>query len=139
MTDSHWDRVERYLGHDALTQLAQKKVAIIGLGSGGGFVAQSLAMSGVGQFILIDSDELEHANVVRHVADLRYVGKPKVEAVTDLIHHRNPNAQVEAVNGRIEQCADKLNGVDLVIVGVDGEQSKYVINGLCRTNNLTAI
>jgi tRNA A37 threonylcarbamoyladenosine dehydratase len=47
-----WDRVERYLGHDALAQLATKTVAIIGLGSGGGFVAQSLAMSGVGQIHL---------------------------------------------------------------------------------------
>ncbi|MBX3080326.1 MAG: ThiF family adenylyltransferase [Anaerolineae bacterium] len=139
MTDSHWDRVERYLGHDALTQLSKKKVAIIGLGSGGGFVAQSLAMSGVGSFVLIDSDELEHANVVRHVADIRYVGKPKVEAVAELIHYRNPNAQVEAVNGRIEQHGDKLTGADLVIAGVDGEQSKYVINGLCRAKNLTAI
>ncbi len=79
-----WDRVERYLGHDALMQLATKTVAIIGLGSGGGFVAQSLAMSGVGHFILIDDDVLDSSNVMRHVADARYVGIPKVEAVGDL-------------------------------------------------------
>ncbi|RKH78772.1 hypothetical protein D7Y13_43725, partial [Corallococcus praedator] len=32
-----------------------------------------------------------------------------------------------------------LDGVDLVVVGVDGEQSKYVINGICRERNLTAV
>lgn len=136
---SQWDRVERYIGQDALAQLAQKSVAIIGLGSGGGFVAQALAMSGVGRFVLIDSDELEAANVVRHVADLRDVGRPKVEALKTLIQHRNPHAVVETVVGRVEQHIEQLHGVDLVIVGVDGEQSKYTINGVCRANGLTAV
>jgi molybdopterin/thiamine biosynthesis adenylyltransferase len=136
---ANWDRVERFLGHAALAQLAQKAVAIVGLGSGGGFVAQALAMSGVGRFVLIDSDVIEPANVVRHVADLRYVGKPKVEAVADLIRHRNPQAKVETIYGRLEAHKDRLAGVDLVVVGVDGEQSKYAINGVCRENGLTAI
>ncbi len=136
---ANWDRVERFLGHAALAQLAQKAVAIVGLGSGGGFVAQTLAMSGVGRFVLIDGDVIEPANVVRHVADLRYVGKPKVEAVADLIRHRNPQAKVETVYGRLEAHKDRLAGVDLVVVGVDGEQSKYAINGVCRENDLTAI
>jgi tRNA A37 threonylcarbamoyladenosine dehydratase len=73
---SDWNRVEGYLGQDALAQLGGKSVAIVGLGSGGGFVALALAMSGVGRFILVDDDTLEPANIVRHVADLRYVGKP---------------------------------------------------------------
>ncbi len=136
---ANWDRVERFLGHAALAQLAQKAVAIVGLGSGGGFVAQTLAMSGVGRFVLIDNDVIEPANVVRHVVDLRYVGKPKVEAVADLIRHRNPQAKVETVYGRLEAHKDRLAGVDLVVVGVDGEQSKYAINGVCRENGLTAI
>ncbi|MBX3063176.1 MAG: ThiF family adenylyltransferase [Anaerolineae bacterium] len=143
MTDNHdqnqWDRVARYMGQDALTQLASKSVAVVGLGSGGGFVALSLAMSGVGRFVLIDNDDLEAPNVVRHVADLRYVGKSKVAALAELIHLRNPNAKVETVMGRIEDQTEALHGVDLVIVGVDGEQSKYAINGVCRDHNLTAI
>jgi len=135
----NWDRIERYMGQGALTQLAQKKVAVIGLGSGGGFVALSLAMSGVGQFILIDDDIVEATNVVRHVADLRYLHQPKAEALQHLILQRNPNAHVEAISGRIEQHRDALKTVDLVVVGVDGEQSKYAINGICRELGLTAI
>ncbi len=129
---SEWDRVERYLGHDALAQLATRSVAIIGLGSGGGFVAQTLAMSGVGHFVLIDDDTIEQTNVVRHVADRRYLGKPKVDAVADLIRQRNPSAQVDAVVGRLADHLDKLDGVDLVISGVDGEPSKYDINVAAR-------
>ena len=66
-----FDRVERLIGSRNLELLAQKRVGIVGLGSGGGFVALSLAMSGVGKFVLIDDDTLEDGNVVRHVADLR--------------------------------------------------------------------
>jgi molybdopterin/thiamine biosynthesis adenylyltransferase len=136
---SDWNRVEGYLGQDALAQLGGKSVAIVGLGSGGGFVALALAMSGVGRFILVDDDTLEPANIVRHVADLRYVGKPKVEAVADLIRQRNPNASVETVVGRMEANIDRLHSVDLVVVGVDGERSKYEINVACRAAGLVAI
>ncbi|PJF37295.1 MAG: hypothetical protein CUN49_01175 [Candidatus Thermofonsia Clade 1 bacterium] len=134
-----WDRVERYLGEDALAQLARKKIAVVGLGSGGGFVALTLAMSGVGQFVLIDDDIVEVTNVVRHVADLRDVGRPKVEAVADLIRARNPKAQVQAIVGRVENHASALQDIDLVVVGVDGELAKYAINAVCRENNLVAI
>ncbi|MBO9308379.1 MAG: ThiF family adenylyltransferase [Chloroflexi bacterium] len=134
-----WDRVERYLGEDALAQLARKKVAVVGLGSGGGFVALTLAMSGVGHFVLIDDDMVEVANVVRHVADLRDVGRPKVEAVADLIRARNPNADVQTIVGRVEDHTEALQGVDLVVVGVDGERAKYTIDEVCRANNLVAI
>jgi molybdopterin/thiamine biosynthesis adenylyltransferase len=136
---SDWDRVERLIGAGNLARLAQCRVAVIGLGSGGGFVALALAMSGVGHFVLIDDDTLEAPNIVRHVADRRYLGQPKAEAVADLIRQRNPQAQVEARVGRIEAHMDALVGVDLVVVGVDGEQTKYRINEVCLERELTAV
>ncbi|MEP7286776.1 MAG: ThiF family adenylyltransferase [Chloroflexota bacterium] len=136
---SEWDRVERYMGRDALAQLSNKKVAVVGLGSGGGFVAQALAMSGVGHFVLIDDDTIEPTNVFRHVADLRYVGQPKVQAAHDLIAQRNPKAQIEAIIGRLADHVGKLDGVDLVISGVDNEPAKYELNRACRARNLTAV
>jgi molybdopterin/thiamine biosynthesis adenylyltransferase len=138
MSDN-WKRVESYLGQSALSQLSGKSVAIVGVGSGGGFAALALAMSGVGHFVLIDDDKIEPVNVVRHVADLRYVGMPKVQAVADLIKQRNPNAQVEAVVGRLEQNMRQLKDVDLVVVGVDGERVKYEINALCRDSGVPAV
>ncbi|MBC7870371.1 MAG: ThiF family adenylyltransferase, partial [Chitinophagaceae bacterium] len=78
-----WDRVERLIGKENLKLLAQKRVGIVGLGSGGGFVAQSLAMSGVGKFVLVDADDLEEANILRHVADRRDIGRPKAQIIAD--------------------------------------------------------
>jgi molybdopterin/thiamine biosynthesis adenylyltransferase len=135
----NFDRVERLLGTDNLQRLAQSRVAVVGLGSGGGYVALSLAMSGVENFVLIDDDVLEETNMVRHVADRRYLGWNKAKAVADLIMHRNPSAKIEVHEGRIEQHLPELDDVDLLVVGVDGEQSKYTINEACLERGLTAI
>ncbi len=134
-----WDRVERLIGKSNLDLLAQKRVGVVGLGSGGGFAAVSLAMSGVGKFVLVDEDVLEEANIVRHVADRRDIGRPKTEAVADLIHQRNPNAEIFTLNGRIEDHLDVLDGLDLMVVGVDGENAKYIINQACLERNLSAV
>jgi molybdopterin/thiamine biosynthesis adenylyltransferase len=134
-----WDRVERLIGADNLKLLGQKRVGIVGLGSGGGFVAQSLAMSGVGSFFLIDDDHLEEVNIVRHVADRRDLGRPKVDAVADLIRQRNPQAKVDVYIGRAESRLNALDDLDLLVVGVDGENSKYVINQACLERDLVAV
>lgn len=134
-----WERVERLIGTDNMKQLAQKRVGVVGLGSGGGFVALSLAMSGVSKFVLVDDDVLEEGNVVRHVADLRYVGRNKAEVVAELIKHRNPNAEINVRQGRIEQHMDALDELDILVVGVDHENVKYIINEACLQRNLTAV
>lgn len=134
-----WDRVERLLGEDVLAYLRTRMVGVVGLGSGGGFVALSLAMSGVGRFVLIDNDVVEVQNVVRHAADLRDIGRPKVDAVADLIRQRNPEAVVTTIVGRFEDHTDILANVDIVIGGVDGERSKYAIDLACIEHQRTAV
>ena len=133
-----WERVEGLIGAENLDRLAEKKVAVVGLGSGGGFVALSLAMSGLGQFVLVDNDELESGNVTRHVADLRYIGENKAAAVADLIRKRNPDARIETREGLIEDHWDCLDDVDIVVAAVDNEQVKYAINEQCLVKRLSA-
>ncbi|MCQ3931837.1 MAG: hypothetical protein DPW16_15400 [Chloroflexi bacterium] len=137
MTD--WNRVERLLGHDAMSLLARKTVGIVGVGSGGGYVALALAMSGVQRFILVDDDVLDPQNIVRHVADGRYIGKPKVEAVRDLILQRNPQAEVFTLQDRIESHLHLLDQMDILVVGVDGEGAKFSLNESCLKRQLVAV
>ncbi len=135
---NRWERVERLIGSDNLDLLAEKKVGVVGLGSGGGFVALSLAMSGLRQFVLVDNDVIESGNVTRHVADLRYVGENKAAAVADLIRHRNPEARIDARAGLIEDHWDCLDDVDLLVAAVDNEQVKYAINEQCLKKGISA-
>ena len=134
-----WERVERLIGTDNLQRLAAARVGIVGLGSGGGFVAQSLAMSGVGHFVLVDDDTLEGGNIVRHVADSRDIGRPKVAVVADLLKRRNPHADVTTIVGRIEDHPEALDDLDILVVGVDGENAKYAINEAALERGLTAV
>ena len=133
-----WERVERLIGSENLGRLAEKKVGVVGLGSGGGFVALSLAMSGVQHFALIDGDELERGNVTRHVADLRYVGQNKAAAVADLMMNRNPDVKIDLRQGLIEDHWDSLDDVDILVAAVDDEQVKYAINEKCLEKHLSA-
>ncbi len=120
MTDQ-WDRVSGILG-DGLSRLQDARVAIIGLGSLGSTTALFLAMAGVKHFVLVDPDILEAHNIVRHAADLRYVGMPKVDAVADLILNRNPDAIVETVVDDIRNNFDAINTADLVLVAGLGSE-----------------
>ena len=133
-----WERVERLIGAENLDRLAEKKIGIVGLGSGGGFVALGLAMSGVGSFALVDKDELESGNVTRHAADLRYLGQNKAAAVADLMMNRNPDVHIDLRQGPIEEHWDCLDDVDMLVVAVDDEQVKYAINEKCLEKRLSA-
>jgi len=134
-----WNRVEKLYGVDNLQRLRESHVGVVGIGSGGGFVALSLAMSGVGHFTLIDDDIIEEVNITRHVADRRYIGQNKAAAVADLILQRNPQAVVKVIEGRIEHHMEALDGIDLLVVGVDGENAKYLINEACLKRRVTAV
>ena len=127
---SAWDRVERLIGAENLKRLGEAHVAVIGVGSGGGFVALSLAMSGVGHFTLVDMEPLEPPNLVRHVADARYLGVNKAEAVADLIRQRNPGATIRVIADDVILHPEALDGVDLIIAGVDGEPFEHVVDDL---------
>ena len=51
-----FSRLEKLIGVDKLTSLSKKSVLILGVGGVGGYVAESLARSGIGTLILVDFD-----------------------------------------------------------------------------------
>jgi len=116
-----FSRVKSLLG-DSFAQMRNSTVGIVGLGSLGSLTTNLLAMSGVENFILVDPDILEEHNTVRHAADLRYVGQPKVHAVKNVILNRNRNAQVTAVHANIMDDLSVLDKADLVLVAGLGSE-----------------
>ena len=126
-----------------LHSLQDKKVAVIGLGSGGGLGAVELAKSGVGSFILVDYDRLEVENISRHVCGLSDVGRWKTRAVKDRILQHNPGAAIECHEVDITEDLDLLesivDSVDLVFVATDSEVSKYLVNEHCVNFQVPAV
>ena len=84
------------LGESGLTVLENATVAIFGVGGVGGYVAEALARSGVGHFVLTDSDRVDITNINRQIIALRStVGRYKVDVMKERILDINPDADVE--------------------------------------------
>lgn len=112
--------------------LAQRSVLVVGLGSGGSTVADLLARSGVGNFVLWDNDCLEVHNVARHICTRQDLGRRKVDAVRDHILSINPNAEVTTVHEDATAALDDLSAmverVDCVVAGTDNNASRFAVN-----------
>lgn len=82
-------------GDDNLKKLKDSKVALFGIGGVGGYVAEALARSGVGSFLLVDNDVISMSNINRQIIALHQtVGKYKVEVMKERILDINPDADV---------------------------------------------
>lgn len=66
------------------------RIHIIGCGSVGSTIAENLARCGVTKMTLWDFDKVEPHNIVNQMFDQRHVGKPKVEALQDILIDINP-------------------------------------------------
>lgn len=70
--------------------LARFQAAILGVGSVGSEIADSLCKAGIGTLVLADNQEFEAHNAVRHVGSLSFMGIPKAIAMTELLRLHNP-------------------------------------------------
>lgn len=83
------------MGEDNLKKLKGSKVALFGIGGVGGYVAEALARSGVGSFLLVDNDVISISNINRQIIALHQtVGKYKVDVMKKRILDINPDADV---------------------------------------------
>ncbi|UCG01929.1 MAG: ThiF family adenylyltransferase [Candidatus Heimdallarchaeota archaeon] len=127
-----------------LRVLNKKRVAIIGMGSGGALLALYLAKSGVKEFIFIDDDHLETHNIIRHICDLDNLGRFKTLAVKDYIKARIPDVKIQTVERKFDLHTkadfDFFNSILLdmdLIAAVSGEHDvNYAINDFIHSNQL---
>ena len=88
-------RTEMLLGAETMEKLKNAHVAVFGIGGVGGYVAEALARSGVGNFDLIDNDTVALSNLNRQIiATHSSIGKYKVDVMKERILDINPKARV---------------------------------------------
>ena len=93
---NQFSRTQLLLGEDNMNRLSEAKVAIFGIGGVGGYVAEALARSGVGSFVLVDDDKVCLTNINRQIiATRKTVGQYKVDVMKERILDINPKAEVE--------------------------------------------
>ena len=93
--ENRFVRSELLLGREAMERLAKASVAVFGVGGVGGYAAEALARSGVGHFVLVDSDTVCPSNINRQIiATEATVGQYKVDVMKNRIREINPDAAV---------------------------------------------
>ena len=92
---NQFSRTELLIGKEGIEKLQKAKVAIFGIGGVGSFVVEGLARAGVGNFILVDNDDICLTNLNRQIiATHKTLGMSKVEVAKQRILEINPNAKI---------------------------------------------
>ncbi|MEH2469151.1 NAD(P)-dependent dehydrogenase (short-subunit alcohol dehydrogenase family) [Nitrobacteraceae bacterium AZCC 2161] len=100
-------------------KLQDVTVAILGCGSVGAPVAETLAKAGVGKLVLVDEQPLKGANVGRHTLGVKAIGEFKAMALARQIRAALPHVEVTSHVSTVEELLlrpdNPLGKVDVIV------------------------
>lgn len=120
-------------------KLFKSTVAIVGIGGVGSWTALSLAMSGIGNLVLVDPDIVEASNLTRQIGyDMDTIGTYKVDALSCKIRKINPSVNIKKYKNKIleNNLKNKIifDNVDFVISCIDEpniNKAGKIISDIC--------
>lgn len=136
-------RTELLLQKEGIANLAEKKVAVLGLGGVGGYVVEILARSGIGHLVLIDNDTVDVTNINRQIIAVHStVGKPKCELFETRCRDINPEIKITGYQkfylpGQNQEYM--FSDCDYVVDAIDTITGKLGIIEYCKNNNIPVI
>lgn len=130
MTDE-FSRTAMLIGGEGVELLAQKRVAVFGIGGVGGHVCEALARAGVGALDLFDGDTVAKSNLNRQIVALHStIGQPKCRVMASRIVDINPACRVGAFQVFYTPANARefpFDGYDYVVDAVDMVTAKLEI------------
>jgi len=109
-------------GNPHVTALRAARVALIGAGSLGSYLAQQLASAGVGTITIVDPEVLVFENTSRHILGAEAVGAPKAEALALRLQRQFRTSIITGTNARwqdwVETARDDLGDYDLILCSI---------------------
>ncbi len=129
-----------YWGEANQQQLAQKHVAVFGLGGVGGFCAEALARAGVGNLTIIDFDTVSESNINRQTVALHStIGQKKTELFAKRLKDINPNINIKVIDDFYTENSMILQKTDYVADAIDTMRSKIHLLKTCYENQIPVI
>ncbi len=129
------DRTTRFFGKEEFEKLQNSKILVVGAGAIGNEVIKNLALLGIKEVRLVDFDKVNKSNVNRCVFfresdhNILY----KVDAVKQRVGEMS-SLQIIPYKCRIEEAPEEVwKNLDLVIVGVDNDYARMLINAKMLT------
>ena len=128
-----------YWGEDAQNKIASSHIAVFGLGGVGGFCAEAIARSGVGELTLVDFDKVSKSNFNRQIVALNSsVGMFKTELFEKRLKDINPDIKLHLINDFYQESFD-FSGINYVADAIDTMRSKVNLLVKCLENNVRVI
>jgi molybdopterin/thiamine biosynthesis adenylyltransferase len=124
----------RRLPQVSVGRLSEKKIAIVGTGSGGSDLAIQFASAGVGKLALFDGERLDPANLIRHQVTRRDLGRTKVSGIASNLKERDLPTKVKEYFTNVVVWANDFRAAlanerpDLVVCATDSRESRRFVN-----------
>jgi adenylyltransferase/sulfurtransferase len=148
MLENAPEALERYsrqmilpnIGVEGQMRLMQARVAVLGIGALGTYLASSIVRAGVGFVRLVDRDFIEEHNLQRQVLfdeDDITSNLPKAIAAADKLRKINHQVLIDPVvtdinPDNIESC---IADCDLILDGADNFELRMLLNDACIKHN----
>ncbi|WP_425487560.1 tRNA threonylcarbamoyladenosine dehydratase [Marilutibacter spongiae] len=135
--------IDRLYGQGAVAHFSRCRVAVIGMGGVGSWVAEALARTGIGHLTLVDADDVCVSNTNRQLPALAgQYGRNKVDAMAERCRAINPSILVDPVArfltaGNVAELLEP--GFDLVVDACDSFRSKVELIAWCRRRKLPLV
>lgn len=132
--DRH-DRTTRFFGKEEFEKLQHSKILVVGAGAIGNEVIKNLALLGVKEVRLVDFDKVNKSNANRCVffRESDHNKLYKVDAVKQRVAEMS-SLEIKTYACRIEEAPEEVwENLDLVIVGVDNDYARMLINAKMLT------
>lgn len=128
-----------YWGEEAQKKLLNSSVVVFGLGGVGGYCAEALARSGIGELTLVDFDTVSESNINRQIVALdSTIGEAKTSLFETRLKDINPNIKLRLINDFYTEDFD-FSGVDFVCDAIDTMRSKINLLVKCYENKIPVI
>lgn len=135
--------IGRLYGRRGLESLSQARMAVIGIGGVGSWVAESLARSGVGCLILMDLDDLCITNTNRQIHALAdTVGRSKNQVMAERIKAINPACEVLCIDRffSVKSAGELLAAKpDVIVDAIDSMGPKAYLIQMCYKQKLPLV
>lgn len=141
-TQLKFSGIERLIGQDSAKILQTKKIAIIGLGGVGSWVAEALVRSGISYLRIVDYDEVCISNFNRQLHGLeKNIGKSKVQALKSRFLEIHPHLEIDCMEDFYSEKNSSmiLQDMDLVIDAIDDFSAKCHLVVTCKKQKLPLI
>ncbi|MCP8312301.1 MAG: HesA/MoeB/ThiF family protein [Candidatus Methylarchaceae archaeon HK02M1] len=136
LTDEELERYSRqialnYIGYEGQSLLRAGRVCLVGAGGLGSPIALKMVAMGIGYLRIIDRDIVSKSDLHRqYLYDESCIGVPKVEAAAKRLSILNSSVKVDPIATSItsRNVEELIEGVDLVIDGLDTIEARYILN-----------